>query len=577
MTLDDAKLRGSLQNTQRSLRSFGSSLTSIGTKVSAVGAAITAPFALATKQFISIGDQLDKMSRRTGVSVEALSKLGYAAELSGGSLEAVERLMKGLARSLYQAGQDSKESVEALEAVGTSFAELAELDAEQRLIRLADGLSNIEDPTRRAGLAMKVFGKAGTELLPMFEGGAAGMAALTGEAAQFNRVWSTVDASRAAELTDALSRLKSAIVGLSIQAASSFADQLIEITNNLAKMTATAGRWIRQNSQFIPAVVAAGAALTGLGAALATTGAAVVVLSNAIGVVASMASPGGILLIGIAATVVAFTDWRKEVELVSDALTSLPEALSSGRMDLAMQLAAKTFKTAWMQSIQDVRRGITDLYDTMFGSIPMIDPVGDFLQWNAEIGQKEIDREMQELEALRVQIKAAKRDFDAEQDRKRVAAEEKPVGEVVVPQTSRALQAVFSAMDWIENKWHAIEKASEPYVDALEEIKSIWEDTRTPLEKYEATVKRLNELKDMGLDPDTYVRAIRKAQEDLLSAQVQDIPQTMGREAILGGARAGQVFTAEAMERRRDEIDRKQLTALEKIEKNTRGKALAFN
>ena len=52
-------------------------------KVAGLGAAMAAPLLGAAKYFSSYGDQVAKMSKRTGMSVEALSELRYVASQTG--------------------------------------------------------------------------------------------------------------------------------------------------------------------------------------------------------------------------------------------------------------------------------------------------------------------------------------------------------------------------------------------------------------------------------------------------------------------------------------------------------------
>ena len=85
------KLTAGLRRAQKRLSAFGSGLRSIGTRITGFGAALAAPLAGSLKVFAAAGDQLDKMSKRTGVSVEALSELGFAAEQSGTNLETFEK------------------------------------------------------------------------------------------------------------------------------------------------------------------------------------------------------------------------------------------------------------------------------------------------------------------------------------------------------------------------------------------------------------------------------------------------------------------------------------------------------
>src|SRR5690606_7163127 len=79
----DSKLVKGLSNASKKLKAFGASVGAMGLKLTAAGGAIVAPLMGMAKQFADVGADLDDMSQRTGVSVQALSELGFAAEMSG--------------------------------------------------------------------------------------------------------------------------------------------------------------------------------------------------------------------------------------------------------------------------------------------------------------------------------------------------------------------------------------------------------------------------------------------------------------------------------------------------------------
>jgi hypothetical protein len=87
----DSRLVKGLNDASKRLDTFGKSLQGIGTKMAMLGAGVVAPLAGAAKVFADMGGDLDDMSQRTGVSVEALSELGFAAELSGSDLATLDR------------------------------------------------------------------------------------------------------------------------------------------------------------------------------------------------------------------------------------------------------------------------------------------------------------------------------------------------------------------------------------------------------------------------------------------------------------------------------------------------------
>jgi len=86
---NDTKLVRGLKAAQAKLRAFGAAVQGIGLRMMAFGAAGLAPLTLAVKHFASAGDTLDKMSKRTGLSAEALTLTDAA--LSRRTVRAVRR------------------------------------------------------------------------------------------------------------------------------------------------------------------------------------------------------------------------------------------------------------------------------------------------------------------------------------------------------------------------------------------------------------------------------------------------------------------------------------------------------
>ena len=191
---DDSKLVRGLRQAEKKLKAFGDSIRNLGMKTVGLGAAMIAPLGVAAKSFADLGSRMWDMSRRTGVSVEALSVLGYAAEQSGAGTEALEKGIRRMQRTIYDAGRDLSTATDSLADLGLTFQDVEGLSPEAQFRLLAERLDGIEDPTRKAAVAMTIFGRSGTELLPMLEGGAAGIAAYEAQSRSLGLVMGTEDA-----------------------------------------------------------------------------------------------------------------------------------------------------------------------------------------------------------------------------------------------------------------------------------------------------------------------------------------------------------------------------------------------
>src|SRR5262245_13239823 len=113
---------------ERQLKTVGKNIAKIGASLAGVGTAIAAPLVAATKHFLEAGDALSKMSDRTGLTVEALSQLNYAAGQSGTSSEALETGLKKMSNLLFDASNGSKAANETLSRLGLSVDKLRALE-----------------------------------------------------------------------------------------------------------------------------------------------------------------------------------------------------------------------------------------------------------------------------------------------------------------------------------------------------------------------------------------------------------------------------------------------------------------
>jgi len=112
-------------------------------------------------------DGIGKAAKRMGVSAEEFQKLTFAARRSGASSQDMEKAFKRMASTIVDAGTGLKESQRALEALGLSADKLKGKSPEEQFSIIADALADVTDHTEKAALAQDLFGRAGTNLIPM--------------------------------------------------------------------------------------------------------------------------------------------------------------------------------------------------------------------------------------------------------------------------------------------------------------------------------------------------------------------------------------------------------------------------
>jgi len=184
------------------------------------------------------GDMFDKMSKRTGIAVDELSRFQFAAQQSGTDINAVEGGLRKMAQMLLNADRGASSATDTLKDLGISASSLVGKTQTQQFQMFSEALGNIEDPGRRAALTMQVFGKSGAQLLPLIAEGADGFQALADESDKLGGTVSKLQAKLGAKLTDAFNRVLVAATGLMRVIGEDLAPVIILVANYLSKSIA---------------------------------------------------------------------------------------------------------------------------------------------------------------------------------------------------------------------------------------------------------------------------------------------------------------------------------------------------
>ena len=278
--LDSRKLNKGLAAAQKRLRDFGNGMATMGRSMMMGSAAIIAPIIAATKHFAQAGDQLDKMSLRTGLSTNALSELGFAAEQSGTNIETLEKGIRTMQRAILDAGRGLSTQVDALDGLGLVYEDLADLSPEKQFELMTEHLGRIEDPSKKAALAMMLFGRAGTAMLPMIKD----MKALREEARELGLSIGPEQAKSAAELTDAINRAKRSVSAAFFQIGAAVAPVMKDMAKWIKDVALKTQQWVSENKNMIVAVGMTAAKVAAAGAALFVLGKAITGVAAALGI-----------------------------------------------------------------------------------------------------------------------------------------------------------------------------------------------------------------------------------------------------------------------------------------------------
>ncbi|MCL2305697.1 MAG: hypothetical protein FWC43_10165, partial [Planctomycetaceae bacterium] len=285
--VDNSKLVRGLRAAEKKVVKFGQNIQAIGRQLFTLGAAVGGILAVAAKGFASYGDSLSKMSGRTGVSAQALSELAYAAQQSGTNIETLEASLRTMQKNLSAAFSGNDTAIRTLESLGINVAKLKGMTPEEQFLTLGEAISRVADPTLRTAFAMRVFGKSGSQLLPMLAGGVSGINALRQRCRELGLSVSDLDAANATKLSDALTDLWLTVKAVGFAVGAALAKPLTELTEQMVTCIAGVAKWINMNRDLVVTAAKVTAAVTGIGAALFVTGLGFVGVGKTIGIIAT--------------------------------------------------------------------------------------------------------------------------------------------------------------------------------------------------------------------------------------------------------------------------------------------------
>lgn len=163
------------KNLERSFSGLSASVTGLATSFAGlVGVGALGAF---SKDLISLGDRLQKVSIQTGIAVEELEILQFAASQAGVGTDQLNAAVQKFSINVGKAEDGTKLQADAFEALGISIKDASgNLKGQSTLfVEVADAIAGVEEPAVKARLASDLFGRTGVELLALLNLGAIGI------------------------------------------------------------------------------------------------------------------------------------------------------------------------------------------------------------------------------------------------------------------------------------------------------------------------------------------------------------------------------------------------------------------
>lgn len=256
LKLQQAQLKSQIDDTNKNIDDERKALDKLKTSLSdakkysaelvkefgALGAAATAAVAglfAFTKDSAQWADNLNTLSKQTGISTDELQKFAYASELIDVSTDTLTGSLTKLTRNMQAASQSgTSTAARAFQELGVSITDASGQlrDRQDVFYEVIDALGRIENVTERDALAMNIFGRSAQELNPLILGGAETLKQLGDEAERAGLILDQKTLNGLNEFNDKIDLLKAKGTQIKNLAASEMTpalDGLVEVGNEL--------------------------------------------------------------------------------------------------------------------------------------------------------------------------------------------------------------------------------------------------------------------------------------------------------------------------------------------------------
>jgi len=168
-------LQGQAKNAALSFNTFKTAIGGVAAAIA--GSVIVGGLAAIVKKSIDAGDELFNLQAKTGIAANALIGIGNAAKLADVDMATLGKGITKLNVNLVKAAEGNEDLARKFQALGVNVktAEGKIIPADQALKKIADRFADMPDGAQKTAAAVALFGKAGADLIPLLNEGAASM------------------------------------------------------------------------------------------------------------------------------------------------------------------------------------------------------------------------------------------------------------------------------------------------------------------------------------------------------------------------------------------------------------------
>ena len=215
--------------------SLSSGIKTAGKWAAATGAAAVTGIIKVAEEASEKLDTVDKMSQKIGVSRQTYQELDFVFSQFGTNVDGLKNGLKTLRSVMDTTAQGTSKNKTALEELGISAIDVSGnlRDSEDVMWEAFRTLQGMENQTKKARLATKLFGKAGLELMPMLNGSAGSVENLRKKAHKLGLVLDNETIDKGVEFKDTLDQTKRALSAVGTELGAAFMPALVRVMRKI--------------------------------------------------------------------------------------------------------------------------------------------------------------------------------------------------------------------------------------------------------------------------------------------------------------------------------------------------------
>lgn len=316
---DVRQYEAALKTTETQLRRVGSvDISKLGQGFKNVGDALAPVSAAAAGALAALGaiavksgetaDDINTMSKVTGMSTKELQEFAYMAPIVDVSMEDLAKANAKLTKGLGTLGKKGSPVKKVLKELG-----VATTDSSGKMRKSNDimfdaltAMGKMEEGVERDNMAMTLFGKSAQSLNPVIETGADAMRDLAKEANDVGAVLPQDELDNVNAMNDVFDRLKGTLAGIGMQIGNKLATALQPLLDKIPAITDAIKNFVASMPpSMVTTILAVLVALSALAPLLMAIGAMMMFIGPAITAITTATGLAILPLIGIAAAIAA--------------------------------------------------------------------------------------------------------------------------------------------------------------------------------------------------------------------------------------------------------------------------------